>query len=132
MQVRKMKTAHWKLCIFTTVSDQQQCIFCNPYTTSKVTSVSTPFLVMRKRPIRKTFRSFRHSRATPGGSLLRMNTARLHSMTQGHSAVLPFLKLWKKTFSPLPSSHFERMQRNNINCKMFFLTLSFATDKSNR
>lgn len=53
-------------------------------------------------------------------------------MTQGHSAVFPFLKLWKKTFSPLPSSHFEWTQRNNMNCKMFFLTLSFATDKSNR
>lgn len=84
-----------------------------------------------KGPFRKTFRSFRHSRATPGGSVLRLNTVRLYSMTQGRCAVLPFLKLWKKTFSPLPSSHFEQTQRNNMNCKMFFLTLSFATDKSN-
>lgn len=91
-----------------------------------------PSLWRGKGPFRKPFRSFRHSRVTPGGLLLRLHTARLHSMTQGHSAVFPFLKLWGKTVSPLPSSHFERMQRNNMNCKMFFLTLSFATDKSNR
>lgn len=47
-------------------------------------------------------------------------------MTQGQSAVFPFLKLWKKTFSPLPSRHFEQTQRNNMNCKMFFSHVIFC------
>lgn len=92
---------------------------------------SLPSLGGSKVPFRKAFRSFRHSRVTPGGWLLMLDTARLHSMTQSHSAVFSFLKLWEKTFFPLPSSHFEHTQRNNMNCKMFFLTLSFATDESN-
>lgn len=93
---------------------------------------SRPSLWWGKGPFRKPFGRFRHSRVTPGRFLLMLHTARLHSMTQGHSAGFHLLKLWKKTFSPLPSSHFERTQRNNMNCKMFFLTLSFAPDKSNR
>lgn len=90
-----------------------------------------PSLCWGKGPFRKPFRSFRHSWTAGGGSLLSPVTATLHSRTQAHSAVFAFLKLREHASSPLPSSHFERMQRNNMNRKMFFLTLSFATDESN-
>jgi len=136
MQVRKIKTAYWLPFISTVVSlINSSAFFCNPsLTRSLQRSLLSPYpsLQQGKGPFRKPFRSFRHSRVTPGGLLLTPDTARLRSVTQGHSAVFPFLLLWEKTFSSLPSSHFERTQRNNMNCKMFFLTLSFATDKSNR
>lgn len=108
------------LYFYNNVSDQQQCIFCNSYTASKVTSVSTPFLVIGKGPFRKTFRSSRHSRAAPGGSLLRLNTARLHSMTQGHSAVFPFLKLWKRLSLPCPAAILNECKGTTWIARCFF------------
>lgn len=80
---------------------------------------SLPSLGGSKVPFRKAFRSFRHSRVTPGGWLLMLDTARLHSMTQSHSAVFSFLKLWEKTF-PCPAAILNTRKGTTWIAKCFF------------
>lgn len=70
-----------------------------------------------KGPFRKLFAGFRHSRVTPGGLLVILDTARVHLMTQGHSAAFPFLQLWQKTFpsqQPLWTNAKEQHELQNV------------------
>lgn len=122
-QVRKIKIGYWMPFIFTVVSlIKSNGIFCNPCfdkIASKVATVSLPSLGGSKVPFRKACRSFRHSRVTPGGWLLMLDTARLHSMTQSHSAVFSFLKLWEKTF-PCPAAILNTRKGTTWIAKCFF------------
>lgn len=97
--------------------------FCSPCSTRWLQrSLWAPLPSSRGRevPFRKAFRSFRHSRVTPGGLLLRLDTARLHSMTQSHSAALSFLKLWKRLSFSCPAAISNTCKGTTWSAKCFF------------